>query len=68
MSMEADLKSRINLQKDRIVSLNLEIGKIKIQLDKDKKKLEEICDHKFVNECEPNSCTMKVCKKCDKIG
>ena len=68
MSMENDLKSRINLQKDLITSLHMTIGKIKIQLDKDKKELEDICDHEFVNEYEPNSYTMKVCKKCDKIG
>ena len=62
-----ELKGRISLQKDIISSLHQNIGKIKTQLDKDIKSLQEVCLHEFINECEPNSPTVKVCKLCDTI-
>ena len=62
-----ELKARIFLQKDIISSLHQNIGKIKIQLDKDIREFQKVCLHEFINECEPNSPTVKVCKSCDQI-
>jgi hypothetical protein len=62
-----ELKGRISLQKDIISSLQKNIGKIKTQLDKDIREFQNICPHEYINECEPNSPTLKVCKLCDKV-
>jgi hypothetical protein len=62
-----ELKGRISLQKDIISSLQQNIGKIKSQLDKDIRAFQKICSHDYINECEPNSPTVKVCKLCDKV-
>ena len=63
-----ELKDRIVLQKDIISSLLKNIGKIKCQLDKDIRAFQKICSHEYINECEPNSPTVKVCKLCDTIN
>ena len=62
-----ELKGRISLQKDIISSLLTNIGKIKSQLDKDIRAFQKICSHDYINECEPNSPTVKVCKLCDNV-
>jgi len=62
-----ELKARIFLQKDIMSSLQQNIGKIKTQLDKDIRAFQKICSHEFINVCEPNSPTVKVCKFCDQI-
>jgi hypothetical protein len=60
-----ELKGRISLQKDIMCSLQNNIGKIKSQLDKDIQAFQKICSHDYINECEPNSPTVKVCILCD---
>ena len=62
-----ELKGRIVLQKDIISSLQNNISKIKIQLDKDIQSFQKMCLHEYINECEPNSPTVKVCQFCNQI-
>jgi len=63
-----ELKGRISLQKDIMISLQQTISKIKSQLDKDIRAFQKICSHEYINVCEPNSPTVKVCKFCDTIN
>ena len=63
-----ELKGRISLQKDIMISLQQTISKIKSQLDKDIRAFQKMCLHEYINVCEPNSPTVKVCKFCDTIN